>query len=326
MKNIYQNYDAVQLATDEDFIRWVKRATPEADAAWESWLKEHPHKRAEVEEARVLVNNIQFQPAKPAVDKDQLWQRIQNSKEEGAVVKPLGGRRRFLFGTVGAVAAAIALVLFIIFGIDSPKRVSTANQEHLAVTLPDRSEVQLNAGSTLGYDDSGRRIELEGEAFFAVEKGSTFTVETRLGNVTVLGTQFNVFSRGDRFRVQCTEGRVQVSVSGDPEGVVLTKGMACTLGRDGRLVVEELSGIKAEVAWLQDIYHFDNQPLREVFAEMERQFDVEIEASTAILSINHVGSFEGNRLDSALFQVCYPHNLESSVDGKKVSIIAADTE
>lgn len=325
MKNIYQNYDAVQLATDEDFIRWVKEPTPDADAAWESWLKEHPHKRAEVEEARVLVNSVQFRPVKPAVDTDQLWKRIQASKEEPAVVRPIGGRRRFLFGIAGAAAAAIALVLFIVFGMDSATRVSTSNQQHLAVTLPDQSEVQLNAGSSLAYDESGRQIKLEGEAFFAVEKGRTFTVETELGKVEVLGTQFNVFSRKDRFRVQCTEGRVQVTVPGDLEGVILTRGMACTLSENGRLEVENLSGIEAEVAWLQDIYHFNNQPLREVFAEMERQFDVEIEADEDILTINHVGSFEGTRLDSALFQVCYPHNLQSSVEGKKVNIIA-DTE
>jgi ferric-dicitrate binding protein FerR (iron transport regulator) len=135
-----------------------------------------------------------------------------------------------------------------------------------------------------------------------------------------------VFSREDQFRVLCTEGRVQVTVSGDPSGVILSPGMSCQLDAEGRLQVETRSGLEAEVAWLQDIYRFDNQPLREVFAELERQFAVEIEADESILSIKHVGSFEGARLDSALFQVCYPHNLQSTIEGKKVSITEADTE
>jgi ferric-dicitrate binding protein FerR (iron transport regulator) len=326
MKKDYQNYDAVQMATDEAFIRWVKNPVPEVDAAWESWLEQHPHKRAEVEEARVLVKSVHFQPAKPPVDTERLWQRIQADKEAPVAVKPLGGRRRFLFGIAGAAAAAIALLVFVIFGIDRPNRVRTPYGEQLAVSLPDQSEVRLNAGSTLEYDDSGRRIKLDGEAFFAVEKGSTFLVETDLGQVAVLGTKFNVFSREDRFSVHCTEGRVQVTTPTDPEGVILTPGMASTLDENGRLLTENLSGLDAEVAWLQDLYRFDNQPLRVVFAEMERQFGVDIEAGQDILSINHVGSFEGTDLDSALFQVCYPHNLQSTTSGKKVSITHAVTE
>lgn len=326
MKDIYQNYDAVQLAADEDFIRWVKRGTPEQQAGWEHWLKQYPHKRAEVEEARSLVKAIRFEPIKPAVDTDQLWKRIQAGKQEAAVVKSIGSRRRRLFGVAGSIAAAVALVLFIIFGMDRPTQVSTAYEEHLAVTLPDRSQVQLNAASQLSYDKSGRRIELAGEAFFAVEKGSDFVVETDQGQVKVLGTQFNVFSREDKFRVLCTEGRVEVSLTGASSGVILTPGMSCQLDDQGRLQVENRRGLEAEVGWLQDVYRFDNQPLRDVFAELERQFAVEIEANASILSKNHVGYFEGANLDSALFQVCYPHNLQSSIEGKKISITEADTE
>lgn len=326
MKDIYQNYDAVQLAADEAFIRWVKQPTPEADAAWERWLELHPHKLVEVEEARVLVKSIRFQPKRPAVDTEKLWSRIQANKDAPAEVKPIGGRRRFLFGAVGAVAAAVALVLFVVFGLDRPVTVSTAYEEHLAVDLPDQSRVQLNAGSKLAYDKSGREINLDGEAFFDVEKGSTFTVETDLGKVQVLGTEFNVYSRNGQFRVQCTEGRVQVTTAGHPEGVILTPGMGCKLADNGRLEEEQLSGVNAEVTWLRDVYHFNNQPLREVFDELERQFGINIQASEAVLSINHVGSFEGTRLDSALFQVCYPHNLQSSIEGEQVSITATDTE
>ena len=38
-----------------------------------------------------------------------------------------------------------------------------------------------------------RIIQLRGEAFFEVEKGSRFVVQTGKGAVEVLGTSFNVF-------------------------------------------------------------------------------------------------------------------------------------
>ena len=61
--------------------------------------------------------------------------------------------------------------------------------------------------------DKKRRVRLEGEAFFKVAKGSTFTVDTKTGSVKVLGTQFNVKNRIGFFEVVCYEGLVGVTVS-----------------------------------------------------------------------------------------------------------------
>lgn len=326
MKEIYQNYDAVQLAADEAFIRWVKEPTSGQDAAWEAWLDRHPQQRPVVDEARILVKAIRFKPDKPAVDTDRLWQRIQASKAEPAAVKPIKSRRRFLYRIAGGAAAAVALLLIFIFGIDRPREIRTAYEEHRTFTLPDQSRVQLNADTRLRYDDSGRRIELEGEAYFEVEKGSRFTVTTDLGQVEVLGTKFNVYSRAGQLQVQCTEGRVRVTTPAQPEGVILTPDMAGTLDSNGRLVTKVLNELEAEVDWLQDYYRFELEPLRVVFREVERQFGVEIEAADSIMSLRHTGFFEGARLDSALFEICVPHNLESEIIGKKVSITTAATE
>ena len=54
------------------------------------------------------------------------------------------------------------------------------------ITLADNSKVSLNAKSTLSYGNLfayQRTLQLQGEAFFEVEKGSPFTVETPLGEV-----------------------------------------------------------------------------------------------------------------------------------------------
>ena len=73
----------------------------------------------------------------------------------------------------------------------------------------------LNSKSTITFNkhnwDTNRTLELNGEAFFDVEKGNTFTVKTSQGNVSVLGTEFNVNASVDFFRVSCYEGKVKVS-------------------------------------------------------------------------------------------------------------------
>ena len=42
-----------------------------------------------------------------------------------------------------------------------------------------------------------RSVNLDGEGFFKVAKGSKFDVETSAGTVSVVGTQFNVKNRKD---------------------------------------------------------------------------------------------------------------------------------
>ena len=66
------------------------------------------------------------------------------------------------------------------------------------VILADGTTVHLNAGSKLTYPVrfAGKRrvVALEGEAYFDVVKDETrpFIVQTHLGEVTVLGTAFNI--------------------------------------------------------------------------------------------------------------------------------------
>ena len=81
--------------------------------------------------------------------------------------------------------------------------------------LPDNSEIVLNSASEIQYKkwnwDNNRALKLQGEAYFKVAKGKKFEVVTNLGKVAVLGTQFNVKARENRFDVTCFEGRVKVN-------------------------------------------------------------------------------------------------------------------
>ena len=74
---------------------------------------------------------------------------------------------------------------------------------------------RLNAKSLLAFNKKDwkqeREVELDGEAFFKVAKGSSFNVITKSGTVTVYGTQFNVKQRDNYFEVICYEGLVGVT-------------------------------------------------------------------------------------------------------------------
>jgi hypothetical protein len=95
--------------------------------------------------------------------------------------------------------------------------------EQQKITLPDGSLVYLNERSTLAYTDNwskgaDREVQLQGEAYFQVEKKVysgekvKFMVVTRDVTVEVVGTEFNVNDRQQGTRVFLNEGRVRLSL------------------------------------------------------------------------------------------------------------------
>lgn len=126
------------------------------------------------------------------------------------------------------IAAAVTVLLG---GLAVWQQIPVTHQapagERLAVTLPDGSGVELNAGSSLslrrGFDflpgvpQGSRVVRLEGEAFFDVTPGERpFEVLAGPARVTVLGTRFNVRARTVMgvppvVRVDVEEGRVRVA-------------------------------------------------------------------------------------------------------------------
>ena len=105
-------------------------------------------------------------------------------------------------------------VYFTFFNLDRVE-VKTQLAENVTVSLPDLSEVTLNADSKITYNEDSwiksRSLNLEGEAYFKVAKGKTFDVIINIGIVTVVGTEFNVKARKDYFEVTCFEGIVKVT-------------------------------------------------------------------------------------------------------------------
>lgn len=82
-----------------------------------------------------------------------------------------------------------------------------------AVELPDGSVAYLNHNSSIAYDEdfNPRNIEMHGEIVFSVTEGETpFIVDTGLGEVKVLGTEFNVKSDGEELEVEVEEGSVEL--------------------------------------------------------------------------------------------------------------------
>lgn len=81
----YPDYAFIDFVLDDDFFGWVMQPDAATDQFWMEWLVEHPHKRAEVEQARkqilALSTQIGKSERKEMPEKAQLWEKIRDEIE-----------------------------------------------------------------------------------------------------------------------------------------------------------------------------------------------------------------------------------------------------
>jgi len=225
------------------------------------------------------------------------------------------------------IAAAVVVIFALTLGYISSltERVITQYAQRQEVVLPDASEVILNAGSELSYKSKNwaedRRVKLEGEAFFKVAKGQTFTVETDAGAVQVLGTQFNVEQRKGFFEVSCYEGLVRVSYQGNEKE--LPAGSALML-IDGKLINANVP-VNAAPSWIFNESSFNSIPLAYVLDELMRQYDIEVTTENIDITQLFTGTFSNTNLDLALQSISTPTQLTYTLEGNKVLFYAKNT-
>jgi len=202
---------------------------------------------------------------------------------------------------------------------------SAAMAEQQVYTLPDNSRVTINAKSSISLRrdrwPEQRNLRLRGEAYFDVEQGQRFIVQTSLGAVEVLGTRFNVFQRDTFFEVRCYEGRVGVrNVQLDTMQFELRagEGVRRKAGSLQRFTFEN----RAQLAtWTQGTFRYDRTALAVVLEELERQFDVEIWTTDEVqISKDYSGFFSLDSLEEALYSVCWPMGLNYRIEGDNVEI------
>lgn len=190
--------------------------------------------------------------------------------------------------------------------------IQTEFAQKTTIELPDASTVSLNAKTFLAYNKKSwknkRTIELNGEAFFKVAKGSTFNVITKAGNVTVYGTQFNVKQRDHYFEVICYEGVVGVTFNSTLSKL---KAGDSFLIIDGKLIAKEKEETLAP-SWLQNESHFKSMPYKEVLAEFERQYNIVIISENIDKNQLFTGSFTHNNMDLALKSMTLPLHITYS--------------
>lgn len=247
-------------------------------------------------------------------DETQVLEKVLSHKKHAAKSVPL--YRNWMF----RVAAILVLALGITLAMQnfSTQIQFASNGKRTAFLLPDHSEVVLNAGSEIEYKKwnwkTNRNLELQGEAYFKVAKGEKFEVKTSLGKVAVLGTQFNVKARKNRFDITCFEGRVKVNYK--DKVIILTHGQSVYF-ENGKQVNAKATSSKP--FWLENKIDFYKEKLLNITDEIQRQYNVNISIKSGLSNELFTGKIPTDDLDVALEIIATTYKLEiKKIDSKTI--------
>jgi ferric-dicitrate binding protein FerR (iron transport regulator) len=130
-------------------------------------------------------------------------------------------------------------------------------------------------------------VTLSGEAYFEVEKDRShpFVVRSNDLQITVLGTRFNIRSNDDDPFITTTllEGEIKVTATawGIDKEIVMKPNEQLRFNREGNQRELYVCPTAEEyIDWINGKLHFENAPLSEIAAGLERYYNVDITISS----------------------------------------------
>lgn len=150
------------------------------------------------------------------------------------------------------------------------------------ILLEDGTEVWINADTKLDFPSkfakNERKVYLEGEAYFDVEKevDRPFIVRTKQQSIQVLGTEFNVNSYPEREAEMTTlyQGSVEIITNETPNKNVLFPGDEARV-KAGMLTIRNVGEANVP-GWKQKVFVFENEPLSSILMKVSRWYDVDV--------------------------------------------------
>jgi len=322
-------------------------ATEEESREFETWLQASPEHRQIFAEAEALWQNASAIEPAYVPEFNDFWQKMEARLDEQesrprARVIPLNrptareikvwvfdDKRKLRW-----LAAAAVLIIMIggaalyrnLINREALQTYNTQNAQRLRVSLPDGSQVELNAGSEIKFSksfaDSIRVVAFAGQGYFEINPDRRpFIVQTENAQVRVLGTKFDLKARHRKTQLIVKEGMVALqSTAPAAESGVILRANEMSLCFDN-LPPQKPERVNAEywLGWLRNKFVFDKMPLHEVAEELQRFYDFEIRlADPELGKLALTGEFQQEPLEEILSAICLALNLEYRIEGNIV--------
>jgi ferric-dicitrate binding protein FerR (iron transport regulator) len=227
--------------------------------------------------------------------RNTVMENVLNSRPSrlGSVRPPRQPVARIFAMKLRMTALAAAIVVGLSFSLSPPSqqyRASVGSVSPTLVSLADGSTVSLSPGSRLSVPNSfgkqNRRVILNGQGFLEVTPSAVpFEVVTFDAVTQVLGTSFSVkaWPGASEASTQVVVKTGRVSVSGHLTKVLVNPGEMTTISlSEGTPSTPAETDLSSNLFWTGGGFYFDQELVDNVIKEVERRFDVRINAPTSI--------------------------------------------
>jgi transmembrane sensor len=205
-------------------------------------------------------------------------------------------------------------------------QLTTANGQTYQLTLPDGTNVWLNASSKLIFPASfvgkaERSVELEGEGYFEVSKSKTqpFKVKTKKQEVKVLGTHFNIHAYGVEPTevTTLTEGSVNINTVQDQQ--LLTPNHQATISNSKIELAP--ANLKYNLAWKNGYFRFNQDDITEIMRRISRWYDIEVVYEGEISQEKFSGTISNSKnISQVLRMLSYSQDIKFKIEGRRVTV------
>jgi len=345
---------------DEDFkLLAVKYITGQANDLEASkvnrWIKESPENEICYIQLYELWHHSLL-AGKDSIDTDKAYENFR-----------AGTSRSVLFLRGWYLKAAIAAILFCICGMGfyqlntrlftkSLLEVNVQKGATRKLTLPDGTNVWINAGSVLKYSKNfgkqDRTVYLEGEAYFDIAKSITgipFLVKAAEFTIRDVGTIFNVksYPNEEVFETTVVEGQVSVEGKLEPDAeenkIVFLNANQVLKIDVGKVKEKKYPGNKnipsepvrvMQISasqqneyhgWKDDLLVFEEDTFEDIARVLERKYNVNIVFSDeGFKSYTYTGTFKNIESVLKVFQVIKENTpIDYKINGSLITIVKA---
>lgn len=254
-------------------------------AAWLDQSAENKNRYSDLREIW-LSSGVETNADKYDLEAAILKFRNQINKNQVIQRKQIDFNRFFKYAAIFILLLALPFSYY--FGTQSNSAdnsittISCAYGDKSSIVLPDSSHVWLNSGSKLTFSSNfknGRKVSLEGEAFFSVSKDKShpFRVKTSDIDIEVLGTKFNLKAYPDEKSISTTLVEGSVNLSSKYGSTLMKPDQKLVYDKESKTTtVQELTDTAPDTEWKDGRFVFRNESLAELKPKLERWFDVDI--------------------------------------------------
>lgn len=196
------------------------------------------------------------------------------------------------------------------------------------LTLPDGSEIWLNAASSITYPTAftgnRRKVMISGEVYLEIVKNENMPFEVIVNNeieITVLGTRFNINAYKDEPSISMTllEGAIKVSRANNDQ--LLMPLQQEQLLPDGTFKIISDVDTTSIVAWKNGQFSFNDADIPAVMRQINRWYDADVVYKSSEVSQHFMGAIPRSVPVSKLLTMLeLTGQLHFKVEGKKIIV------